>query len=136
MKATRKIISLSKVRKAREKEALPPGFDALSFVSKRKPRGNGFNFWDVTPTGSYADDCQTGAALAAEYLAFIGAWPTHGNGALLGFIVRDMIDPAGDGARWSGVHVGFLAGVNHYAMVTAFEALQRRSRIGLPRDQS
>lgn len=118
------IVSLSKVRKAREKVAKPPLSDALSFVSKRK--GGGFNYWDVKPTGSYEADCNAGTALAEEYLAFIGAHPTYGNGTLLTCIVHAMFDQAKDGDRWSGLHVGFLAGVNRYAMATAQIVEQRQ----------
>lgn len=114
------IIRLGKVRKAREKAAMPPAPDALSFVIKRNMRkGGGFNYWAVKPTGSYDADCDTGAMLAKEYLAFIGTYPTYGNATLLTCIVRDMIDQAKDGAPWSGMHVGFLTDVNQDAMVAA-----------------
>ena len=93
--------------------------DALPFLKLRRPKGTGINYWDVTPTGSYGEDCNTGHALAEEYLAYIGANPTVGNGTLLTCIVHEMIDQAKDGQPWSGVHVGFLAGVNGYAMATA-----------------
>lgn len=113
------VVSLGKVRKARAVAPSPPGHDTLSFVSRRKPRSGGFTYWDVKPTGSYGVDCERGAALAEEYLAFIGAHPTFGNGTLLTCIVHDMIDQGKNGAPWSGVHVGFLAGVNHAAMAAA-----------------
>ena len=100
---------------------MPPSSDTLSFVSKRKPKGGGgFNYWDVKPTGSYSDDCDVGRALAEEYLAFIGAHPTVGNGTLLTSIVHDMIAQAKAGALWSGMHVGFLARVNLDAMGAAY----------------
>jgi hypothetical protein len=57
--------------------------------------------------------------LAYEYLAYIGEHSTYGNGALLTSIVRGMIDRAKAGQKWSGVHVGFLAGVNRHAMAIA-----------------
>jgi hypothetical protein len=97
-----------------------PQTDAvLPFVTVRKPKGSGFCYWDVKPTGDYGADCNTGHALVEEYLAYIGANPTYGNGTLLTCIVREMIDQAKDGHPWSGVHVGFLAEVNRYAMTTA-----------------
>jgi hypothetical protein len=83
----------------------PPPPDALSFVTWRK--GGGFNYWDVTPTGSYDDDCKTGEALAREYLTFRDAWPGWTTTTFLDRIVRDMIKQQ----RWSGVHLGFLVGV-------------------------
>lgn len=113
------IVNLNKFRKAMAKRAQPPGSDELSFVTKRKPRGTGFDYWNVKPTGSYEADCETGKALADEYLAFIGAYPTYGNATLLTCIVRDMIDQAKAGASWSGMHVGFLARVNRCAMAMA-----------------
>jgi hypothetical protein len=81
---------------------------------------SGFNYWNVELTGSHAADCAMGRALAAEYLAFIGAYPTNDNATLLGLIVRDMIDQARDGgSRWSGAHLGFLSGINQMAMAAA-----------------
>ena len=100
--------------------------EVLSFMSKRKPKGTGIDYWDVTPTGSYSDDCETGRALAEEYLTFIGSNPTAGNATLLTCIVREMIDRAANGGQWSGVHVGFLAGVNHHAMAAALLDAQVR----------
>lgn len=93
--------------------------DDLSFFKLRKPKGTGIDYWDVTPSGNYGADCNTGTALAEEYLAYIGANPTVGNGTLLTCIVREMIDQAKAGQPWSGVHVGFLAEVNRYAMAAA-----------------
>ena len=98
--------------------------DALSFIERRKPMGSGFNYWDVKPSGNYGEDCDTGHALAEEYLAYIGTNPTYGNGTLLTCIVHEMIDQAKDGHPWSGVHVGFLAGINRYAMAAAQIVIQ------------
>ncbi|CAN5490290.1 hypothetical protein BH10PSE7_BH10PSE7_33240 [soil metagenome] len=73
---------------------------------------------------------QRGAALqipsfrSSPDLAFVGAYPTFGNGTLLTAIVRDMIE---GGSGWSGLHVGFLAGVNRYAMAARTVA-QRQCR--------
>jgi hypothetical protein len=113
------IVSLSKIRKARDKAATPPRPDALSFVSKRKAKGGSFNYWAVKPAGSYSADYAAGAVLAEEYLRFIGAHPTYGNGTLLTCIVHDMIEQAKDGGPWSGLHAGFLTGVNRHAMAAA-----------------
>ena len=102
--------------------SVPPREDELSFVTWRREgrkRMGGYNYWTVAPTGRHGDDCETGHRLAEEYLAFIGKCPTNGNHTLLTCIVRDMIDQASKGAPWSGVHVGFLAGVNGHAMAMA-----------------
>ena len=109
------IVNLDEARKEREGLLAPPPPEALSFVSKRSDDRGGFNYWDVEPTGLYANDCATGTALAVEYLAFIGAHPTNGNATLLTFIVRDMVEQK----AWSGVHAGFLACINRVTMAAA-----------------
>lgn len=111
------VVNLDKARRAHEGPIKTPPlpWNTLSFISKRKDDHGGFNYWDVRPTGSNLADCEKGAALAQEYLAFIGAWPTWGSATLLTFIVRDMIQQR----SWSGVHAGFLSGVNHHAMAAA-----------------
>ena len=93
--------------------------DILSFVQRRKPRGGGFDYWSIFPSGNYSADCEQGKALAAEYLAFIGKHPTVGNSTLLNCIVRQMIEHAATGKGWSGVHLGFIQAINKYAMATA-----------------
>ena len=115
------IVGLRRIQSELKMASLPARPDALSFVSRRKSRdsGYGYNYWDVNPSGSYADDCTAGAALADEYLAFIGAYPTYGNGTLLACIVREMTNQAKDGGSWTGLHIGFLTGVNRYAMAAA-----------------
>jgi hypothetical protein len=100
--------------------------DSLSFMRVRKPKGTGIDYWLVSPTGNYTDDCEVGRKLADEYLAYIGEHPTNGNTTLLTCIVREMIDRAIAGQKWSGTHVGFLAGVNRYAMAMAMY----RSEVG------
>ena len=98
----------------------PHSDDNLPFITRRKPKGKGgYDYWDVTPSGNYGQDCEAGTALAGEYLAYIGANPTYGNATLLTCIVREMIDHAKEGRPWTGLHVGFLAEVNRYAMIAA-----------------
>jgi hypothetical protein len=97
---------------------LAPSSDYLSFVKCRK-RGGGYDYWAVSPSGSYSVDCEAAKRLAEEYLAYIGNWPTNGNATLLTCIVRSMLDQAIAGGKWSGLHVGFLAGVNGHAMLAA-----------------
>lgn len=98
----------------------PHETDVLSFMRRRKKsEGGGIDYWNVKPTGNYVDDCATGKRLAAEYLAFVGEWPTVGNGTLLGCIVHDMMERSLNGEPWSGVHFGFLGEINHCAMMMA-----------------
>jgi hypothetical protein len=85
----------------------------------RKKRGTGIDYWIVETSGNYTVDCDKGRQLADEYLTFIGEYPTVGNATLLNCIVREMIDRAKAGEPWTGIHVGFLRGVNDYAMTTA-----------------
>ena len=86
----------------------------------REPKGTGIDYWLINPTGNYGADCEAGRKLADEYLAYIGEHPTNGNATLLTCIVREMIERAKEDQKWSGIHVGFLAGVNRHAMATAF----------------
>lgn len=113
------IVKLSDIRKAHRAAEVSAHPKSLSFVSKKKPRGGGFNYWDVTPTGCHSSDCETGKALAREYLAFIGTHHTVGNSTLLACIVHDMFDQAKNGGAWSGVHTAFLNDVNGCAMMAA-----------------
>jgi hypothetical protein len=69
--------------------------------------------WDVTPTGNYGDDCETGEAYAVEFLKSCDG--TVGWSSLLTDIVKDMIGagragtwPDG-GVRINGVVVGFMS---------------------------
>ena len=105
---------------APEPKAAHPADDP-SFMKPRKPKGSGIDYWLINPTGNYSADCEAGRKLADEYLAYIGEHPTNGNATLLTCIVREMIDRASAGQKWSGVHVGFLARVNRYAMAVAHQ---------------
>lgn len=73
---------------------MSPAFDTLSFITRNRPNGAGFNYWNVATTGSYSGDCLKGHELAAEYLAFVAAHPTYGNLSLLPSIVSSMIERA------------------------------------------
>lgn len=84
----------------------------LSFMFY-KGNGKGIDYWDVTTFGDYSADYERGEKLAREYLAYLGQHPTNGNSTLLGCIVQDM------GAGKNGVMLGFLRGVNSYAMAAA-----------------
>ena len=96
-----------------------PPSDALSFVKRRKPKSGGFNYWSISSSGNYTADCAAGKLMAAEYLAFIGKYPTVGNATLLNCIVREMVEQATSGNGWSGLHLAFIGAINEYAMATA-----------------
>lgn len=69
----------------------------LSFVKERKRLGR--LFWNVTPTGSYSEDCRLGGRLAVEYLAYE---EQDDGGGLLQHIVGDMP------RELTGVEIAFL----------------------------
>ena len=56
--------------------------------------------WDVTPTGDYVVDCETGRAYAVEFLKSCDG--TVGWSTMLGCIVADMIRAGPTGAFPSG----------------------------------
>jgi hypothetical protein len=119
-----KVVKLDVFRRTRRLDCAPAPkephpADDLSFMKRRRPKGGGIDYWLINPTGNYSADCEAGRKLADEYLAYIGEHPTNGNTTLLTCIVHEMIDRAIAGQKWSGVHVGFLASVNRYAMATA-----------------
>lgn len=98
---------------------MSPAFDTLSFITRNRPHGGGFNYWNVATTGNYSGDCQKGHELAAEYLGFVAAHPTYGNLSLLPSIVGSMIERAAsaEGRTTRGIEIGFLAAINRAAIV-------------------
>ena len=112
------VIAFPKNLGSQRASASPPS-DALSFVKRRKSKGGGYDYWSISPSGNYTTGCEAGRLLAAEYLAFIGKYPTAGNATLLNCIVREMVERATSGNGWSGVHLGFIRTINEYAMETA-----------------
>lgn len=97
----------------------PHPADDLPFMQTRPKRTGGIDYWQISPTGNYTQDGETGGALADEYLSYVGRHPTNFNATLLTCIVREMIERAKDGQEWSGVQVGFLAAINRAAMISA-----------------
>ena len=99
-----------------------PSVAGLSFVAScdgktlPKPIGDqcGRCFWNVTATGDYTQDCDTGVRLALEYLAFEEA--AVESGGHLQMIVEDMP------RALTGVEVGFLQMVSFAAGAGAKEA--------------
>jgi hypothetical protein len=114
-------------RRAMKKGKAPHPADDLSFIRSRKPHGTGIDYWVTSPatpgSDAYTADCEAGKALAKEYLRYIGAHPTVGNGSLLACIVHDMMDQAKAGQEWTGIHCTFLTEVNRCAMTMASKAL-------------
>ena len=105
------VVNLAAVRKAREPR--PARLDECSFVVARKEgrkRKCGWNHWNVTCTGRYSEDCETGKKLAVEYLEFRRQ---RAGGFLLNWIVADMPRTREEG--FGGVEIGFLATVGDYA---------------------
>jgi hypothetical protein len=81
-----------------------PEVESLPFVKRRQPKGTGYCYWVVNPSGNYARDCQTGndyARLLLPHLKY------NGGIVLLGSIVLDMIK-AGDAENGKGLVVGFM----------------------------
>ena len=85
-------------------------WDRLPFVV-RKPEG-GFDFWAPRSTGVYGTDCEIGAQYA---MALMPQLRGPYGGAILAWIVRDMIDHSGEHDR--GVVVGMMD-----TLGTAFQA--------------
>lgn len=108
-------------QKANRQKAQPPAqpnpVRDLSFMRNRKAGSNEPVYWNVDISGDYGADCEKGAALAAEYLNYLGEHPTYGNSTLLGQIVGDLLKR--HGARLSGLEVGFFTEVNRKAMGAA-----------------
>ena len=65
-------------------------------------------FWNVAATGNYGEDCRAGDVLAQDLIDEIRR--TH-NPSLLVWVVRDMKAVS----VFTGVEIGFLAGVAHRA---------------------
>ena len=68
--------------------------------------------WDVTPSGDYFTDCETGRGYAKEFLRTCDG--TDGWSMLIGHIVADMIRAGTNGAypdghpKINGIVVGFM----------------------------
>lgn len=82
---------------------------------------DGRRFWNVNPTGHYANDCATGASFAD---AAINHMVKTGASHLLGWIVKDMHAAQ---HRDRGIEIGFLGQVARHAMigVVAMRELRR-----------
>lgn len=91
--------------------------ESLSFIGTRKKGEPGDfprHFWRVSPTGDYQADCETGRALALEYLAYEEASPE--SCGILPMIVGDMPRDL------TGIEISFLMMVRYAARAGAPEA--------------
>jgi hypothetical protein len=80
------------------------------------------DWWSVTATGGYADDCNKGVRQAEEFLRHFNR--DHGERSELGWIVRDMIAKG----RFTGLEVGFFSRIS--------DALPDHPLLRLTSDQS
>jgi hypothetical protein len=80
---------------------------ALPFFNRKK-----LSTWEVTPSGNYGADCETGRAFAIEFLKSCDK--THGWASLMQSIVADMIRAGTAGSfpnghqKVNGVVIGFM----------------------------
>ena len=72
--------------------------------SERSLHGSGVYYWDVQPSGNWAEDCQVGGEYARIFLNRVRASEP---GPILGWIIRDMIQKG----QYSGVECGFAQGI-------------------------
>ncbi len=80
--------------------------------------------WDVTPTGNYTADCETGQAFAIDFLKSCEG--TNGWASLLRSIVLDMISAGTDAdghPKAKGIIVGFMGVIG--SAVTHSRILER-----------
>lgn len=84
-----------------------PAADSLPYVTRRTPKGTGYCYWSVKPTGDYGKDCDTGRDYARMLLPHL---KYNAGITMLGCIVLDMIN-AGDRAG-KGLIVGFMAEIS------------------------
>ena len=98
-------------------EALPiVNVTDLPFVKDTRKGGLRRNFWHVQPTGSYADDCETGERYALAYLDYLTSNPDCPG--VLQFIVSHMPRDV------TGIEVAFLQHLNFAAQAGAWRARQ------------
>jgi hypothetical protein len=112
----------------------PHPIESLSFVADGSPKSRvnvKRSFWNVEPTGDYAADCDTGSALAIEYLRFEAEQATHGDThGHLGMIVEHMPD------KHTGIEVAFFHVIDHaarYGLHAAERLLDHYKRCDLAR---
>ena len=88
------------------------GGSNLPFTSRTGDNGDepggmhssGWIYWDVRPSGSWADDCTVGREYCRMWLSRV----RHGEARpLLAWIIHDMIR----NRRWSGIEAGFASGL-------------------------
>ena len=89
---------------------------ACSFVTKRPGRKGGLDYWNVKPSGDYAEDWRRGELMALEALevmALPGGLSADPSGDLLASVALAM-PRSGD---HTGVELGFLNCIGHFAAI-------------------
>ena len=87
-------------------------YQALSFVAERPGRNGGIIFWNVTPSGDYQKDWDSGDSMGLEALEFMAGRADFGlPGDLLVRVVLDM--PREDDR--TGIELGFLRCIGYFA---------------------
>ena len=90
----------------------------LPFIrdGKRRPNGSRRHFWNVEPSGRYAEDCETGERFALAYLDYLTNNPDCPG--VLPMIVADMP------REITGIEVAFLQHISFAAQAGAWRARQ------------
>ena len=90
--------------------------ESFPFVRKSK-RGRIESYWDVTPTGDYVRDSDTGSRFALAFMA--AAHQTFAGGSTIVPIIRDMmkaentLTPPRGMTGFNGIVEGFLCTLGH-----------------------
>ena len=93
--------------------------------SEVKEKGQLRNFWSVSPTGDYTEDCITGAEYALTFLECLKTNPDKYN-VPLQWIIFDMPKDRAEGR--SGIEVGFLSVLSE-ALLSGAYAHERLRRV-------
>jgi hypothetical protein len=108
------IIQLSDYRAAPPKRVKVKPFHKQYPMPFFEPlKAGGINAWNVTPSGNYTKDCETGCTFAIQFLKSCDR--TYGWQSLLQTIVADMIRAGPSGSfpngypKVNGVVIGFMS---------------------------
>lgn len=102
----------------------------LSFMAPPDTEADADNlrpdYWAIKPSGNIQEDFKIGRACADEFLEFIGMCPNERNSGLLHDIIRDMVEKARAGEKWTGIQTAFLGRISK--VVKAAAAFQQGVR--------
>lgn len=105
----------------------PTAENILSFMAPPDTDADPYDlrpdYWAIKSSGDLQKDFETGRACADEFLAFVGMCPNERNSGLLHDIIREMVDKARAGEKWTGIQTAFLGRISHVVKVAA--AFQR-----------